>query len=73
MSDLSYRKLQGVCMFRASRVLFGPDHIHLDVLGQFSQTLAYGERKVQAASNCHKGLKNNLLGLPGIEALELPA
>ena len=32
MSDLSYRKLQGVCMSRASRVLFGPDHTHLNVL-----------------------------------------
>ena len=73
MSDLSYRKLQKVCMSRASRVLFGPDHTHLDVLGQFSQTLAYGERKSKQQVFVVKGLKNNLLGLPAIKALELAA
>ena len=73
MSDLSYKTLQGVCTSRASRLLFGPDHTHLDVLGQFSQTLAYGEKKSKQQVFVIKGLKNNLLGLPTIEALELAA
>ena len=73
MSDLSYRKLLGVCMFKASGVLFEPNHTNIDVLGQFSQTLTYGERKSKQQVFVIKGLKNNLLGLPMVEVLKLAA
>ena len=73
MSDLSYRKLHGVCMFKASGVLFGPNHTNTDVFGQFSQTLTYGERKSKLQVFVIKGLKSNLLGLPVVEVLKLAA
>ena len=41
ISDLSYRELCGANMFKANKMVYGPDNSKLDVLGQFMQTLTY--------------------------------
>ena len=71
ISDFSYRQLKGVRLHTANRVLYGPDHTRLEVLGQFSPTLGVKERRTQQIVYVVKGLKSNLLGLPAIQALQL--
>ena len=71
ISDFSYRQLKGIQLNTASRVLCGPDHSRLKVLGQFKSTLGVKERTIQQDIFVVKGLKSNLLGLPAIQALQL--
>ena len=71
ISDFSYRQLKGVRLHTANRVLYGPDHTRVEVLGQFSPTLGVKERTTQQIVYVVKGLKSNLLGLPAIQALQL--
>ena len=73
ISDFSYRQLKGIHLNTASRVLCGPDHSRLKVLGQFKSTLGVKERTIQQDIFVVKGLKSNLLGLPAIQALQLAA
>jgi len=73
ISYSSYRQLQGVNLTRTSKILLGPDRSNLEVEGQFTETLAYGERESEQTVYVIRGLKSNLLGLPAIEALQLVA
>ena len=73
ISYSSYRQLHGVNLAKTSKILLGPDCSNLTVEGQFTETLAYGERSSEQTVYVIHGLKSNLLGLPAIEALQLAA
>ena len=73
ISYSSYRRLPGVNLSKANKVLFGPDRSNLDVVGQFTGTLAHRERKSKQTVFVVRGLKTNLLGLPATESLQLAA
>ena len=73
ISDFSFRYLNGVHLHHASKVLYGPDHSHLDVLGKFSPTLAIeASRTVRTTQQDVYVVKRLiLLGLPAIQALQI--
>ena len=54
-----------------SLALFGPGRAPLNIVGQFSSSLAYNGRTSQHIVFVIKSLQNNLLGFPAIVALEM--
>ena len=53
------------------KTLSGPPSVKLNVLGQSDGTFTYEDRQVTQPVFVAEGLKNNLLGLPAIVALNL--
>ena len=56
---------------KPEKVLYGPAHQALNVLGQFSGWLKHGKRSAREMVYVVQGLKTNLLGLRSITALQL--
>ena len=56
---------------KPTKVLWGPAHQTLDVVGQFMGWLKYRKRSARQSVYVVKGLKTNLLGLRAITALQL--
>ena len=56
---------------RASKILYGPTCQSLKVMGQFQGRLRVKDHTHQETIFVVKGLKNNLLGLPALSALNL--
>ncbi len=55
-----------------AKILHGPTHQTLQVIGQFTTTLTHDQKSTkQTAFVATRGLKNNLLGLPAITGLQL--
>ncbi|KAL5488539.1 hypothetical protein EMCRGX_G017493, partial [Ephydatia muelleri] len=72
ISHKQYRKLKlNVTLTKPSKVLYGPANQSLPVLGEFVGTLAFRDKSCSQRIFVVTGLKNNLLGLPAIEALGL--
>ena len=55
------------------KALYGPSRHPLGVLGKFKCELTYGGKVTQQEVFMVEGLKNNLMGLPAITALNLAA
>ena len=70
ISHKQYRKLN-VTLTKPSKVLYGPANQSLPVLGEFVGTLTFRDMSCSQRIFVVTGLKNNLLGLPAIEALGL--
>ena len=58
-------------MQQPSKLLYGPSHHSLDVMGQFEEVLYYKDRSSQQTIHAVRGLTTNLLGLPAIISLNL--
>ena len=58
---------------KPSKILYGPGHNRLKVLGELSQELSYGENRTNQLLFVVEGLSRDLLGLPAIMALGLIA
>ena len=65
------KTLPGVKLLKSSKVLYGPTHQRLKVLGQFMAQLSVEEMKSYQAVFIVRGLQRNLLELPAIQALQL--
>lgn len=63
--------LKGVQYDAPAKKLYGPSHEPLSVVGQFMAELKHKERSSKQMVFIVKGLKDNLLGLPAIGALNL--
>ena len=71
ISEDTFRQLGGVRLQRPSKVLYGPARHTLDVLGQYMTTLRHEQSSSLQPVFVVRGLKNNLLGLPAVVALQL--
>ena len=71
ISDDTYRQLGLPKLDKPSKVLYGPAKRTFDVVGQFTATLEHERSNSQQVVFVVKGLRNNLLGLPAIIALQL--
>ena len=72
ISHKQYRKLKlNVTLTKPSKVLYDPANQSLPVLGEFVGTLTFRDKSYSQRIFVVTGLKNNLLGLPAIEALGL--
>jgi hypothetical protein len=71
ISEQVFRKLNLGPLTRAHKVLCGPDRKPLDVAGQITCTLMSKEKSCHQPVYVLKALRNNLLGLPAIQALNL--
>ena len=58
---------------KSTRILYGPEHKPLSVVGQFSATLHHGDNSCKQQIFVVEDLTRNLLGLPAIVALGLIA
>ena len=73
VSQDSWQLLGKPSLSTSDKQLFGPARNPLQVLGQFKGHLSYQGRASTQQVFVVKGLKNNLLGLPAITALNLVA
>ena len=64
-------RLKNLQLQNSANVLCGPNNKPLNVLGEAVVQLTYGERSCKQPVYVIKDLKNNLLGLPAITALQL--
>lgn len=71
ISESAFMKLKGFQYEAPAKKLYGPSHEPLSVVGQFKAELKYKERCSKQMVFIVKGLKDNLLGLPAIRALNL--
>lgn len=71
ISEETYLQLGGVRLQRPTKVLCGPARHALDVLGQFMTVLKHEQDTSLLPVFVIRGLKNNLLGLPAVVALQL--
>ena len=71
ISDDTYRQLGLPTLNKPSKGLYGPARRTFDVVGQFTVTLEHERSNSQQVVFVVKGLRNNLLGLPAIIALQL--
>ena len=71
ISEKEYRTLERTKLEKPSRVLYGPARQPLEVLGQFSERLTYGEHSHSEDIFVVRDLHNNLLGLTAITGLHL--
>ena len=71
IKEETFRSLSNVQLKESTKVLYGPAHQPLKVLGQFSGTLSNGHVSSMQTVFVVKDLKTNLLGLPAINALQL--
>lgn len=67
----TYQLLGEPKLYKPAKILYGPAHQTLDVLGQFSGWLKYGKRSTRVNIYVVQGLKTNLLGLQAMTALQL--
>ena len=67
ISEREYRTLKKTKLGKPSRVLYGPAHQPLEVLGQFSERLTSHSEDIFVVCDLH----NNLLGLTAITGLHL--
>ena len=67
----TYQALRGIHLMESTKMLYGPSHQPLNVLGQFRSMLSKGHMSSEQTIFVVKGLKMNLLGLPAITALQL--
>ena len=70
-SEEAFKELQNITLRSPSKILFGPTHKALKVLGQFDGTFQLDQKESLQTVFVVKGLKTNLLGLPGIKSLQL--
>ena len=71
ISTRTYNTLKNITLQKSAKVLCGPNNKPLDVLGQAVVQLTYEGRTCKQPIYILEGLKNNLLGLPAITALQL--
>ena len=71
ITESVYKDLTKIHLQKASKILHGPTNQSLQVVGQFTTKLVYGLRSSEQIVFVVRGLKNNLLGLPAITALQL--
>ena len=71
ISTRTYNTLKNITLQKSAKVLCGPNNKPLDVLGQAVVQLTYEGRTCKQPIYIIEGLKNNLLGLPAITALQL--
>ena len=71
ISEKEYRTLERTKLEKPSRVLYRPVRQPLEVLGQFSERLTYGEHSHSEDIFVVHDLHNNLLGLTAITGLHL--
>ena len=71
ITESVYKDLTKIHLQKASKILHGPANQSLQVVGQFTTKLVYGLRSTEQIVFVVRGLKNNLLGLPAITALQL--
>ena len=72
INEGTYRSLGEPRLRDPTKVLWGPAHQTLDVMGQFMGLMKHGKRSARQSVYVVKGLKTNLLGLQAITALQLP-
>ena len=66
ISEKVYRLLRKQLLKPPDKILFGPSHQPLNVIGQFEGSLVYNSRFVKQPVYVVRGLENNLLGLPAL-------
>ena len=71
VSMKTFKTLKSIQLQQSAKVLCGPNNQPLKVLGQTSVQLTYNGRSCNQSIYVIKDLKNNLLGLPAITALQL--
>ena len=71
ISDRTFGQFDGVKLKKPSKSLYGPAQHLLDVTGQFTANLRYGQKCVKQRIFVVKDLQANLLGLPALTALKL--
>ena len=72
ISDATWKSFHDVPQLRASKSLLGgPDRTPLAVVGVASVTVSYKQKSCDQKVYVIRNLKNNLLGLPAIRALNL--
>ena len=71
ISEKMYQKLKGVKLKKPSKALYGPARHLLNVIGQFTADLSYGQRHAKQRVYVVRDLQANLLGLPALIALQL--
>ena len=71
ISTKAFKTLKNVKLQNSAKVLCGPNNKPLNVLGQAVVQLTYGERSYKQPVYVINDLKNDLLGLPAITALQL--
>jgi len=71
VSMKTFKTFTNIQLVPTAKVLCGPNNQRLKVLGQATVQLTYNGRSCQQSIYVIKDLKNNLLGLPAITALQL--
>ncbi len=71
ISETTYKTLGAVPLQKPSKVLYGPSHQSLKVLGQLTGTLKHQDHSSTQIVFAVRDLKTNLLGLPAITSLQL--
>ena len=71
VSEETYLRVYGKQLQSPTKVLYGPAYQSLEVLGQFEGQLRGKDRSHVETLFVVRGLKNNLLGLPALTALQL--
>ena len=71
VSAETYLQVHGKQLQRPTKVLYGPAYQALEVLGHFEGRLCVKDRSHVETIFVVRGLKNNLLGLPTLTALQL--
>ena len=71
ISEKIYQKLKEVKLKKPSKALYGPAGHLLNVIGQFTADLSYGQRHAKQRVYVVRDLQANLLGLPALIALQL--
>ena len=71
ISNSEYERISNRTLEKPSKVLYGPNHQPLDVIGQFTTTLTHKGKSTEQPVFIVKGLTTNLLGLPAIQELRL--
>ena len=71
ISESVFRTLPQVELRPPNRALYGPNRKPISVLEEFEGTLLHSDQAFLQTVFVVKGLRNNLLGLPTIQALHL--
>ena len=71
ITEQTYKSLPKQALKQPTKLLRGPARQRLNVLGQFTATLAHQQNSAVQTVYVVQGLKTNLLGLPAITALNL--
>ena len=71
ISERAFKELQNITLQSPSKILCGPTHKALKMLGQFDRTFQLDQKESLQTVFVVQGLKANLLGLPAIKSLQL--